>query len=108
MAFRFNIFTGNLDQVGSSGSGSGDVTGTPPSDDKAITRYLGTSGLIIQNSPGTRVQDSGAIEAQGFITNRTISGTTTVSSSETWIAPSLEMTPGSIIQLASGAQLIII
>lgn len=109
MAYRFNIFTGTLDIVGSSGSGSGNVTGIPPTEINAITRWADTSGTTIKDSPNTYVQDSGVIEAQGFITMRAVGvGTVTVNSGETWIAPSLEMGPGSVIILASDAQLIIL
>lgn len=109
MAYRFNIFTGTLDIVGSSGSGSGNVTGIPPTDIRAITRWADTSGTTIENSPNTLVQDSGAIEAQGFITMRNISNdTVTVNDGETWIAPSIEMGPGGIIILAANAQLVIL
>lgn len=106
--FRMNPLTGMLDLVNSATAGTGDVTGPGSSDDKAIARFNGTTGKIIQNSPRTLVQDSGAINSQGFVTDRQVFGTVAVGSTQTWLAPSLEMQPSSIIQLASGAQLIII
>lgn len=108
MAFKFNITTGQLDLVGSTGSGSGNVTGIPPTDINAIARWDNTTGTIIKNSPGTFVQDSGAIEAQGFITTRLVTGTVTVNAGESWIAPALTISPGSTIILDPDAELIII
>lgn len=107
MGFKLNPLTGMLDLVGSSSSSSG-ITGPVTSTNKAITRWNGTSGDVVQDSPGTLVQDSGAIEAQGYITNRVVTNTVTVNSTETWIAPSLEVAAGGTIVLGSGAQLIII
>lgn len=89
-------------------SGSGDVSGPASSDDEAIARFDGTTGKLIQNSPNTRVQDGGAIEALGFITKRRVDTTVTVRSGESWIAPAIEMQPGGVIVLESDAQLIII
>jgi hypothetical protein len=107
MRFVMNPLTGNLDLVGDS-SGSGDVVGPSSATDKAIARYSTTTGKLIQDSPGTVVQDSGAIAAQGFITNRIVIGTTIVGANESWISPALEIQPGGVIQLAAGAQLIIV
>lgn len=107
MGYKFNIFTGTLDIVESGGGGSG-VIGIAPTTDKAIVRWDGTTAAVIQNSPGTFVQDSGAIESFGFITNRNTTGTITINTTESWISPGLEMQPGSIIILEPGAELIII
>ena len=106
MAYSFNIFTGTLDKVGSSGTGSG-VTGIAPTTVNAITRWADTSATTIQNSLAL-VQDSGAIEAQGFITNRNVTNTVVVNTGETWIAPALSVAPGGLIVLNADAQLIII
>lgn len=89
------------------GSGTGDISGPASSTDNAITRWDGTTGKIIQNSKAI-LQDAGDIHAQGFITDRHINGTMSVGPTESWISPSLEMQPGSVIILAAGAQLIII
>ena len=105
-----NPFDGNLQLVNStSGGGTGNVTGIPPTNINAITRWASTDGTQIKNSPGTNVQDSGAIEAQGFISKRAVVGVTvTVNTGETWIAPSVEMGPGGVIVLGSDAQLLIL
>ena len=109
MPFKFNPLTGQLDLVNTSGSGpSGNVTGLPPTDINAIARWADTGADSIKNSPGTYIQDSGAIEAQGFITNRTVTGTVTVNTGESWIAPALTIAAGGMISLAPDAELIII
>ena len=92
---------------GPPGGGSGTITATPPVTDNAIVRWDGTTATIIQNSIPI-VQDGGAIQSRGFITNRVVDTTVAVGSTETWIAPSLEIASGGVITLASGAQLIII
>lgn len=107
MPFKFNPLTGQLDLVNSSSSGSGDVTGPASSDDKAIARFLGTTGKIIQNSL-TKVQDGGAIEAQGFITRRSITDLVVIPSGESWIAPSLELELTGSIELEPDGELIIV
>lgn len=109
MPFKFNPLTGQLDLVNGAGAGSGNVTGIPPTDIRAITRWADTSGTTIENSPNTLVQDSGAIEAQAFIAMRNVTnGTITVNGGETWIAPSIEMGPGGVVILAANSQLIIL
>ena len=70
MAYKFNVFTGTLDIVGSSSSGG--VTGIPPTTIDAIARWADTTGTTIKNSPGTFVQDSGAIEMQAALQDRQI------------------------------------
>lgn len=107
MPFRFNPITGNLDLVNDTSS-SGNVTGFPPTTPQAIVRWVDTAGTQIENSPGTLVQDSGAIEAQGFITTRTVTGLVTVNTGESWIAPALTVAPGGMITLSPDAELIII
>lgn len=108
MAFKFNFLYGTLDLVGNTSAGSGDVVGPASATDKAIARYNGTTGKLIQDSPGTKVQDSGAITAQGFITNSIVSGTVSVNTDEAWISPGLTIASGGIINLAAGARLILI
>lgn len=93
---------------GSGSGGTGTVTGPGLSTDKAIARWDGTTGTIIQDSPGTLVQNSGAIEAAGFITQRNITSTITVNTGESWIAPALSIAPGGVIVLNRDTQLIII
>lgn len=97
-------------RISSSGpaKGGGGIPAAPPTDDKAIARWVGTSGDTLQNSPGTLVQDSGAIQSAGFITNRNVTTTITVSSGYTWIAPALVIKPSGAVILMPDAQLIIL
>ena len=106
MAYKFNPFTGTLDFF-QSGSSSG-VTGIAPTNIRAIVRWADTGATIIENSPNTLVQDSGAIQAQGFIGNRQISGTVNVPTNYTWITDALEMQPGSLIIINPAAKIIIL
>jgi len=92
----------------SSGGGTGTVTGIPPTTIDAIARWADTTGTTIKNSPGTVVQDSGAIEAQGFLTRNIVNGVVTVNTNESWIAPSLSLAPGSMIVLMPDSELIIV
>lgn len=108
MPFKFNPITGQLDLVNSTSSGSGNVTGISPTTINAIARWADATGTTIKNSPTTLVQDSGAIEAQGFIGDRQINGTVDVPTNYTWITDSLEMQPGSLITLHSGSKIIIL
>jgi hypothetical protein len=107
MAYKFNIFTGTLDIVGNSGSGSG-VQGPPISTNGAITSWNGTTGNVLQDNPNTNVQPSGAIEAQAFITKQQVTGTVIVNQDECWIAPSLNITPSGSIDLTRGGSLKIV
>lgn len=107
MPFKFNPFTGNLDLVNSTTSGSGDVTGPSSSTDKAIARFQGTTGKIIQDSK-TKVQDGGAIESQGFITRRSVTSLVVIPSGESWIAPELELELTGSIELEPDGELIIV
>lgn len=107
MAFKFNPITAQLDLVNNS-TATGSVSGIPPTDINAIARWADTTGTTIQNSPGTLVQDSGAIEAQGFISLRSVATTVTVNTGESWIAPALTIEPGGMIVLQPDAELIII
>lgn len=104
-----NPFTGELQLVNNSsgGGGSGNVTGVAPTTPTAIVRWVDTGGTVIENSLAT-VQDSGAIQAQGFITDRNIAGTIVVQTGKTWLAPSLNIQPGAVIVLNADSQLIII
>lgn len=106
MPYRFNVFTGTLDLVNSPGGG-GDVTGIAPTTLGAIATWADTTATTIQNT-NTNIQPSGAIEAQGYITNRNITGTVTVDSNESWIAPALTLEPGSNVIIEAGGELIII
>lgn len=102
MAYKFNPFTGTLDYYTSA---SGNVTGIAPTNIGAITRWADTTATTIENSPGTNVQDSGAIEAQGFITQSNVAGIVTVNAGEVWEAPGLNIEPGGGIILLPGSAL---
>jgi hypothetical protein len=91
-----------------SGGGSGNVIGPGSSTDKAIVRWDGTTGTYIQDSPGTYVQDGGAVEAQGFITKRVIDTNVTVPGGYTWIAPNIELDVGGSIVIDPNGQLLIV
>lgn len=105
MPYKFNPFTGTLDYYQSSSGGG--ISGPGSSTDKAIVRWNGTSGTVVQNSLGI-VQDGGAIEAQAFLSIRTITGVVTVNNNESWIAPSIELTLTGSIVIESGGQVIIV
>lgn len=103
MPWKFSPFTGTLDFY-SNGTG---VQGPGLSTDNAITRWDGTTGDVVQNSK-TILQDGGAIEAQGFITRRSITDLVVIPDGESWIAPSLELELTGSIELEFNAELIII
>jgi len=107
MSYRLNIFTGTLDITGTSGSGTGNVTGLPPTTVTAIARWEDTTGTTIENSLAL-VQDGGAIEAQGFITMRSVINLVIVNSGESWIAPEMEIELTGSIEIEPDAEMIII
>jgi hypothetical protein len=106
MAYKFNVFTGTLDYYVTGSAGTGTVTSIPPTTVNAIARWDDTTGTTIKDSPGTLVQDGGAIQANAFMTRRNITTTMTVPSGYTWIAPELE--PTGSIELESDGELIIL
>jgi hypothetical protein len=108
MPWKFNPFTGTLDFYESAGSGSGNVIGLPPTDIRAITRWADTTGTTIENSPGTLVQDGGAIQANAFMTKRSITTDMLVPSGYSWIAPELELEPTGSIELEADGELVIL
>lgn len=89
-------------------SGNGNVTGLPPTDIRAIARWSDITGTTIENSPGTLIQDGGAIEASGFITQRSVTTLVTIPSGESWIAPELELEVTGSIEIEIDGELIII
>lgn len=107
MPFRLNPISGNLDLVGSSGGGSGNVTGESPTTINAISRWDDTSGETIKDS-NTIIQDSGAIDAQGFLSRRSVTSLINIPAGESWIAPNLQLETTGSIQIESDAELIII
>lgn len=90
------------------GSGSGNVTGIPPTTIDAITRWADAAGSVIKNSPGTLVQDGGAIQATGFITNRSVTTLLSIPSEYSCIAPELEIELTGSIEIEPDGELIII
>lgn len=71
MAFKFNPFTGNFDDVADVAEKVESSTGS--STDNAIVRWDGTNGLTVQNS-GVTIDDSDNVTIPG---NLTVNGTTT-------------------------------
>lgn len=105
MAFKFNVFTGKLDVVNPSVTGSG-VIGPATSTDNAITRWDGTTGNLIQNSKSI-LQDGGAIEAQAFLFHRNIQDLVTIPSEYSMIATDIVIDGGELI-INDDAELVII
>lgn len=105
--FKFNFTTGQLDLVGNTGTGSGDVTGPSSSDDRAIARFDGTTGKLIQNSPGTYVQDGGGVQMQAVLSNRLINETVTIPTNYTMLASNIDLEDGEIIIEEDGELLIL-
>jgi hypothetical protein len=94
--------------AGSGSGGGGDVVGPPSSTNQAIAVWDGTTGQLLEDGPGTNVQPSGAIAAQGFITDQDVTGTVTVGANQTWVAPSLTLTDTGVIDLSGGGTLILV
>lgn len=88
-------------------SGSGDVSGPSSSTDKAIARFNGVTGKLIENSK-TVLQDGGAIEAQGFITRRNVTDNVSVKSDESWITPNIELEPTGSIEVEADGEIIVV
>lgn len=109
MAFKtvVNPYTGELQLINTSSSGSGNVTGIPPTTITGIARWADTTGTTIEDSKAT-VQDGGAIEAQGFITRRSVTDLVVIPDGESWIAPSLELELSGSIELEPNGELIIV
>lgn len=107
MPYKFNPFTSNLDYYQPSTTPGSGVTGISPTIVTHITRWADTAGTTIEDSDAL-VQDGGAIEAQGFITRRTIDDLVVIPSGESWIAPSLELELSGSIELEPNGELIIV
>lgn len=109
MAYKVILdpFTGDLQLVTVSSSGSGNVTGIPPTTVGAIASWANTTATEIQNTL-TNVQASGAIEAQAYITRRSVVGTVTVNPDETWISAAIELSLTGSIVIDDNAQIIIV
>jgi hypothetical protein len=107
VGFKLNVLTGQLDLVNSS-SGSGNVTGVPPTDINAIARWDDTTGTTIKNSPGTYIQDSGAIVAQAHITNTIITGEVTIDSDHVMITSGFTIEPTGELVIESDGELVVV
>jgi hypothetical protein len=103
MAYRFNPLTGNFDIVS-----TGYVVGPNGATLQAIARYADTTGSVIEDSPGTLVQDGGAVQVQDIIINRQIATTVTIPTNCTMISDALEMQPGGVIVMSPGSKIIIL
>ena len=101
------IQTSGTGGASSGGGGSGNVTGLPPTTDKAIARWSGTTASYIQDSPYSIVQDGGAIQAQGFVFNRQILNDVVVPNKYTMINTDIELVSGDIYLLGD-AQLLLL
>lgn len=107
ITYVFNPFTGNLDAINTGTPGSGNVTNTTGIGTNDAIAVFDVDGTHIKNSV-TKVQDSGAIEAQGFLTHRSVIALVSIPDGESWIAPSLELELGGSIELEPNGELIIV
>lgn len=101
------LFIEDVSQAGSGGGGSGDVVGPGSATDKAIARFDGTTGRLIQDSPYSIVQDGGAVQAQAFVSNRQILHDVNVPNHYEMFGSDIELISGDII-LNGDAQLILL
>ncbi len=99
--------SGNNIVISFTGTGTGNVSGIAPTTVGAIASWANTDASVIQNTL-TNVQASGAIEAQAYITRRSVTGNVTINADETWIAPSIELALGGSIVIESGGDIIIV
>lgn len=76
--FAINPFTGQFDEVGTSGGGTGDVVGPGSSTDNAVVRFDGTTGKLIQNSVAI-LSDAGILTG---LTGLTVTGPTTLNGAQ--------------------------
>jgi hypothetical protein len=88
-------------------SGSGNVTGIPPTTETAIAIWANTSGTEIENSIPT-VQAGGTIEASGFLTDRSVTTLIQIPAQYSWIAPEVEIELTGAIEIEADGEMIII
>ena len=107
MAYKtiLNFYTGELQLVNSSSSG---VVGIPPTTIDAIARWADTTGTTIKDSPGTFIQDGGAIQASGFMGNRSITTLVHIPSEYYMEAAELEIELSGAIEIEPDGELIIL
>jgi hypothetical protein len=108
MPFKFNPITSTLDLVGvsSGGSGSG-VQNLGTSDDNAIARFDGVTGQFIQNSKA-KIQDGGAVVAQGQITNKIITDTVTIDSNHVMVTSGFSIEIGGELVIEADGELAVV
>lgn len=87
-------------------TGSGGITTTPPVTDNALVRWDGTDGRKIQNGISIE-QDGGAIQSQGFLTNRVVNELISIPGNYTMLAANVEIEDGAINIEADGELLIL-
>jgi hypothetical protein len=104
MPLKFNPITGQLDLVNSTSS---DVTGPTTSTDKAIARWNGTTGNVIQDSK-TFVQDGGGIVAQGFIIQKLITDNITIGNNQVMITDGFSIEIDGELVIESDGEVVIV
>lgn len=102
MALKFNPLTASLDLVS-----SGFVKNNGTSTDKAITRFDGTTGKIIQNSKA-QVQDGGAVESQGFVTNKIVTDSISIGNNEVMLTTAFSLETNGEIIIESDGELVLV
>ena len=102
MPLRFNPLTSQLDLVGSPG-----ITGPNSSTDKAITRWNGTSGSIVQDSKAL-VQDGGAVQAQSFVGRKEIDDAVAIPQKHYMVASGLTIMNTGSISISQDSELILL
>lgn len=105
MPLKFNPITAQLDLVGS--TTGGDVVGPNSATDKAIARYDGITGKLIQNSK-VLVQDGGSVDAMAYISDTIIDDLISVDNNKVVISSAMDIVPGGVISLGIGSKLIIL
>lgn len=103
MPFKFNPLTSQLDLVNNDTG----VQGPAVSTDNAVTRWDGTTGNIIQNSLAI-LQDGGGMEAQLYMTRRSVTENVTINTGQSAVSPSLEIELTGSIEIEPDAELIIV
>jgi hypothetical protein len=107
MGYKLNVFTGTLDLVGSSSSGSGGVTRVGPTNDRRITIWAGNSSDTVQNSKA-EVQEGGAVQAQAFVGRKEIDDAVSIPSKHYMISSGITIMPTGSVTVDSDSELLII
>lgn len=88
------------------GSGSGNVTGIPPTRFDSITRWADTVGQTIKDS-NTLVQDGGAVQTQMFVFNRQILNDVFVPDHYSAVSSEVELVSGDIYLLGDSTLILV-